>query len=259
MKVKLICIFLFTSLIGCLQKPDVPTLFLVGDSTMRNGQGDGSNGEWGWGDYLYQFFDTTRIHISNEALGGRSSRTYMSEGLWQAVKEKIKPGDFVIIEFGHNDDGNINDNHRARGTIKANNEDSVEIDNILTGKHEVVYSFGWYIRKYIREARALGATPMVCSLTPRNVWQGDTVVIRATDNYTQWTKEAAASEGAYFIDHNDLIATRYEALGKEYVTEKFFLTDHTHTNRAGAILNAEEIADGIRKLNIEPLVHYLKN
>ncbi|HEX8013700.1 MAG TPA: SGNH/GDSL hydrolase family protein, partial [Flavobacterium sp.] len=96
-----------------------PTVYTVGDSTVKNGRGDGSGGLWGWGDYIGQFLDTTKVRIENHALGGTSSRTFQDKGLWTAVLNKLKKGDYVLIQFGHNDDGPLNDTLRARGTIKG--------------------------------------------------------------------------------------------------------------------------------------------
>ena len=141
----------------------LPTLFLIGDSTVRNGQGDGGGGQWGWGEPVVEYFDAAKINVVNRAVGGLSSRTYLTGGHWDRVLAMLKPGDFVMMQFGHNDDGAINDNSRARGTIKGTGNESQEIDNILTKKHETVYSFGWYLRKFIADARAKGATPIVCS------------------------------------------------------------------------------------------------
>src|SRR5215475_9595382 len=62
--------------------PKLPTLYVVGDSTVRNGRGDGGNGQWGWGDVIGTYFDAGKINVVNRALGGRSSRTYITEGHW---------------------------------------------------------------------------------------------------------------------------------------------------------------------------------
>ena len=80
-----------------------PTVWLVGDSTVKTGNGKGADSLWGWRDFLYRQFDTMKISIKNYALGGRSSRTFISEGLWDKVLAKLKEGDYVIIQFGHND------------------------------------------------------------------------------------------------------------------------------------------------------------
>ena len=158
----------------------IPTLFVIGDSTVRNGRGDGANGQWGWGDEIAPFFDLTKINIINSALGGRSSRTYMTEGHWARVLSQLKPCDFVIMQFGHNDGGEINDTSRARGSLRGAGPETQEIDNLLTKQHEVVHSFGWYLRKYIADIKAKKATAIVCSLIPRKIWK-DTKIVRSHD------------------------------------------------------------------------------
>jgi len=134
----------------------VPTLYLIGDSTVRNGKGDGANGQWGWGEPLVEYFDSRKISVINSALGGRSSRTYITGGQWERVRSQLRNGDFVIIQFGHNDSSAINDDSRARGTIRGTGEESERIDNLLTHEPEVVHSFGWYMRRYVRETREKG-------------------------------------------------------------------------------------------------------
>ena len=139
--------------------PQKPTVYLVGDSTVKNGQGDGVGGLWGWGDFIGQFLDSTKVKVENHALGGTSSRTFQALGLWDTVNPKLQKGDYVLIQFGHNDDGPVNDTIRARGTIKGIGNESVEIDNMITGVHETVYSYGWYLRNIVSEVKAKGATP----------------------------------------------------------------------------------------------------
>lgn len=226
-------------------RKEKPVLYLIGDSTVKNGSGKGSDGLWGWGDFLVEHFDTTKIKIENRARGGRSSRTYQTEGLWDEVLKKLKPGDYVIMQFGHNDGGPLNDTLRARGTIRGNGEETEEIDNLITKKHEVVHSYGWYMRKYIRDTKAKGAIPIVCSLVARNIFK-DGKVVRATETYTKWAKAAAEAEGAVFIDLNDKVATRYEELGARVVKSTLFQQDHTHTNAAGARINAALVTEAIQ-------------
>jgi rhamnogalacturonan acetylesterase len=239
------------------EKKVKPTLFIIGDSTVKNGSGKGDGGLWGWGDFMFQRLDTSRITIKNFALGGRSSRTFISEGLWDKVLKLVKPGDFVIMQFGHNDGGAINDNSRARGTIKGTGEETEEIDNILTKKHEIVHSYGWYMKKYISDTKVKGATPIVCSPIPRNDWK-EGKVLRASGDYGKWAAESATAVGAFFIDLNELIATQYEKTGEKDVTAKYFLSEHTHTTREGAILNASIVADGIGSLKKCTLKKFLK-
>src|SRR5437867_12654193 len=99
-----------------------PTLFIIGDSTVKNGSGEGADGLWGWGSVIGPHFDATRIKIENRALGGRSSRTFLTEGLWAKVLADLKAGDFVLMQFGHNDGGPL-DSGRARASLKGNGDD----------------------------------------------------------------------------------------------------------------------------------------
>ena len=234
--------------------PALPTLFIVGDSTVRNGQGDGRNGQWGWGDLLAQYFDPAKINVVNWALGGRSSRTFISEGHWDKTLALMKTGDFVLIQFGHNDGGAVNDTSRARGSIKGTGDESQEIDNLITKKHEVVHTFGWYMRKYIADTRAKNATPIICSMIPRKIWK-DGRIQRNTLDYVGWAAEVVQQEKAPFINLNELIAERYDALGAEKV-EPLFGDEHTHTTRAGAELNAEEVMKGLQLLTPNPLAKF---
>ena len=85
--------------------PGKTSLYIIGDSTVKHGRGDGATGRWGWGDPIQQYFDTTKINIENHALGGTSSRSFRSKGLWDEVLRKLQPGDYVLMQFGHNDNG----------------------------------------------------------------------------------------------------------------------------------------------------------
>jgi rhamnogalacturonan acetylesterase len=249
-------LFLITSVSMNDNKPK-PTVYIIGDSTVKKGTSKGEGGLWGWGDFLYKQFDTTKISIKNYALGGRSSRTFFSEGLWDKVLSKLNSGDYVIMQFGHNDNSAVNDSLRARGTLKGIGNETEEIDNILTKKHEIVHTFGWYIQKYISDSKAKGAIPVVCSLVPRNNWENGKV-IRSSGNYAKWAKESAKKEKAFYIDLNQIIAEKYDALGEVTVSATFFLTDRTHTTEAGADLNATSVAEGIKSLKGCKLKNYLR-
>ncbi len=243
--------------IGWLNLPEpadsrLPSIVLIGDSTVRNGRGDGSNGEWGWGDYLGTHFDSAKINLVNRAIGGLSSRTFRTQGHWERALMLIRPGDIVVMQFGHNDAGPLNDTSRARGTIKGTGEATETIDNLLTKQSEVVHTYGWYLRQYIREARAAGATPIVCSPVPRKIWKEGRITRSTDDGYAAWARRVAAEEVVPFIDLNDLVATRYEQLGEAEVNG-LFADAHTHTSRAGAELNAAIVAAALRALPGDPL------
>ncbi|HSU31448.1 MAG TPA: GDSL-type esterase/lipase family protein [Bryobacteraceae bacterium] len=237
--------------------PDLPTLYIIGDSTVRNGQGDGRNGQWGWGDVVGKYFDASKINVVNWALGGRSSRTYITEGHWDKVVAALKPGDFVIMQFGHNDGGAVNDTSRARGSIRGIGNEAQEIDNLLTKKHEIVHTYGWYLRTYIADTRAKGATPIVCSMIPRKLWNNGKIV-RNADDYAGWAREVAKAEGAPFVDLNNIIAERYDSMAPEAVNP-LFGDPHTHTTREGAELNAESVVAGLKELKNDPVAPYLSS
>src|SRR5712664_691608 len=114
------------------QEKSLPTLFIIGDSTVKNP----SKGLQGWGDAIGSFFDQTKIKIDNRARGGRSSRTYVTEGLWDQVLAELKPGDFVLMQFGHNDGGPLTDG-RARASLKGNGDETRTVTNQPSGKVEV--------------------------------------------------------------------------------------------------------------------------
>jgi len=234
---------------------DKPTLFVIGDSTVKNGQGKGADDMWGWGDFIANYFDKDKIKIENRALGGTSSRTFQTRGLWDSVLVSIKPGDFVILQFGHNDGGQLDDTARARGTIKGIGDESKEIYNPILKKKEVVHTYGWYLRKFITDAAAKGAQTIVCSPIPRNIFK-EGKVIRSSDDYGLWAKEAAKAEGAYFIDLNKITSDKYDRSGDQVVAA-YFPKDHTHTNGAGAKVNAASVVEGLRDLKNCPLKAYL--
>jgi lysophospholipase L1-like esterase len=161
------------------------------------------------------------------------------------VLADIKPGDFVLMQFGHND-GSPLDDAKARASLKGNSDESRVVTNKVSGKVETVHTYGWYMRKYIADAKAKGATPIVLSLVPRKIWK-DGKVVRGTKDYALWAAESARVEGVPFVDLNDIVARHYEELGQEKVNG-LFADDHTHTNPEGAKLNAESVVEGLRAL-----------
>jgi lysophospholipase L1-like esterase len=237
--------------------PKLPSLFLIGDSTVRNGQGTGTGGQWGWGDFLAPYFNTNKINVVNRALGGASSRTFYRDQ-WPAVLALLKPGDFVIMQFGHNDGGGINDTNRARGTIKGVGDENQEITNLITHQEEIVHTFGWYEKSMIAETRAKGATPMVCSLIPRNNWK-DGRVLRNKNDYAGWAGEVAASEKTPFLDINNIIADEYDKLGQEKVKPLFIGGAGPHTSLVGAQTNAACVIGGLKGLKENPLAGYFSD
>jgi len=258
--VSLLSICLLSSFIS---RKDKPTFFLIGDSTVKNGQDDGqrkgATGLWGWGHYIWEYMDTSKIKVENDALGGTSSRTFRNNPkLWATVLLKIKAGDYLIMQFGTNDASPVVDSTRARGTIRGNGEETQEVDNYLTKQHEVVHSYGWYIRQFVIEAKAKGATVIVCPPVPKNSWTNGKVH-RNADSYGKWAAEAAQQSGAYYIDLNKLICDQYDAEGEEKVKATYYGTDATHTIEAGARVATANVIKGIRSIPELKLNDYLLN
>lgn len=236
-----------------LMQNEKPTLYIIGDSTVRNT----NRPQCGWGEKISDFIDTTQLSISNQAMAGRSTRTFIKEKRWEKVLSTIKKGDYLIMQFGHNE-GSRPDTNKAgyRGVLKGTGDETVELTWPDSSK-ETVHSYGWYLRKFVREAKAKGAVPVIASMIPRNEFK-DGKVKRADNDYGKWAKEVAASEDISFIDLNSITADKYDALGADKVKE-FFPGDHTHTNEAGATVNAASVAQGIGQLNNIGLKKYLLN
>lgn len=239
--------------------PDRPALFVAGDSTAAPSPKEGQEG---WGAPFAAYFDAAKIDVINAARGGRSSRTFITEGHWERLVAHIRRGDFVLIQFGHNDAGALNEEPpgstrplRARGTIPGVGEQTQAIDNVVTGRHEIVHSYGWYLRKMIADVRERGATPILLSLTLRNRWSDGRIECGSAD-YRRWTAQVAKSAGVQFIDLSRILADRYQTLGKEAV-QGFFSLDEVHTNESGAQLNAAAVVGALQALDGAPLASVL--
>lgn len=225
--------------------PEKTSIFMVGDSTVRNGWGNGAGGQWGWGDFIGDHMDADQYNFVNRAIGGFSSRTFVTGRHWVRALNMARPGDYVLIQFGHNDSGALNDKERARGTIKGIGEAEQKIDNLLTGEPETVHTYGWYLRKMIGEAFARGVTPILVTPVPRKIWdESGERIARPNDSYPQWARQVAEESGVRLIDLHELVADRYDELGPERVDD-FFADKHTHTSREGAKLNAQILASAL--------------
>ena len=234
--------------------PNLPTVFVVGDSTASNGARNG------WGDPLADYFDPAKINARNRALGGRSSRSFITEGHWGDVLKEMKAGDFVLIQWGQNDGGAL-DTGRARGSLPGLGEETKEVTMPATGEieppppgtHEVVHTFGWYMRKYVADIKAKGATPILMSLTAKDIWDNGKNR-HPYDKYPEWTAAVAKSENVAYMDFNTMMGEKFDKMGQEKVHPLF--TDTTHTKPEGADLNAAGVVAGLKSMN-SPLVNYL--
>ena len=233
-----------------------PRVFITGDSTVKNTDRD-STGMWGWGSQAWRIFDENKITAINCAQAGRSCRTYIREERWKRVYDSLMPGDFVLIQFGHNDIGEL---HRGkhRGEIPGTADTSCVSRVVLQSEayNEVVYSFGWYLKKMIDDCRQKGATPILVSLTPRNEWPDGQHIERRNDTYGKWYREVVAETGCEFVDLHNITADALDGIGREAAKE-YYCGDHTHTSLRGARLNAIGIAIGLWR-NGSELAKYLK-
>lgn len=240
--------------------PSLPTIYIVGDSTASyhpDPRHESYAAGQGWGVFFSAFFNPNKVNVVNAARGGRSSRTYITQGLWGKVEAKLKPNDIVFIQLGQNDVFPINDKTRARGTIRGIGPQTQVIHNMLTGKEETVHTYGWYLRQYIRGARAKGAIPIVFSLTPRDVWHDGKVEV-GVDNYRKWCYEVALQEHhTDFVDVSALIAEQYDELGKAKTFGLFHDDEPVHVNSPGAFMDASVIVSGLKGLADAPVNRYL--
>ncbi len=231
--------------------PSLPTIFIVGDSTARN------QADLGWGDHFAHYFDITRVNIANRARAGRSSRTFINEGSWDKVLAEMKPGDYVLLQMGHNDGGDLG-GAKPRGTLRGLGDETQDI-TLPDGHTETVHTYGWYMRKYMTDARAKHATPILLSVTIRNIWKPDASGaphIERDMGYDAEIRQLATEEHVAFVDMATVEADRLEALGPEK-TAALFPIDHTHTSSEGAERNAESVVIALRNAK-SPLIAYLK-
>lgn len=159
------------------------TVFMIGDSTMANKDTTGGKQERGWGMMLQQYFKSGVV-VDNHAVNGRSSKSFIDEGRWDAVLSKMKPGDYVIIQFGHNDEKPAADRHTDPGT-----------------------TFDANLRRFVLESRAKGGIPILCNaVVRRNFYrQVDSSVDDESLRNTTYEDEKVNSDtlidthGAYLI------------------------------------------------------------
>lgn len=238
-----------------------PVMFLVGNSTMRNGTlGNGNNGQWGWGYYFPKYFNAQKISVENQALGGMSTRTFYTD-LWPAVRQALKPGDWVIVSIGHNDNGEFFDQRRARAVIPGVDPDTMYVGfNQRTQRQDTVYSYGHYLRLYINDVRARGANPILMSLTPRDAYDEKTgLIIRKPQ--TEWAAYVAAVEGVPFVDLNELSGQKLDSYSP-WKEKYHFMGDHIHTSKFGAEMNARSAAEGLyysQNPALKPLQQMMQN
>ena len=174
------------------------TLYIIGDSTAATYAANLSP-RTGWAQVLQPFFNVDSVVVNNQAASGRSSKSFYTEGRWTTVTNTLKAGDYVMIQFAHNDEKT---DDTARYTIPAT-------------------TFKYYLSIYVNGARAKGAIPVFLSSIPRNNWSG-TGIQQAHKPYTDAMKELATSLSVPFIDMEAVTMTYLNSKGKTYSTDSVF-------------------------------------
>jgi len=224
-----------------------PTLFLIGDSTMANKENPDKNPEHGWGQVLPQFF-TTGIEIQNHAMNGRSSKSFRTEGRWDKVEKQLKKGDFVIIQFGHND---------------QKFKDSTKFTNPYT-------QYRANLERYVNEARAKGATPILMTSIVRRNFNENGVLIDTHKEYPLVVRMVANDLKVPFVDLQLLTEQMEISYGPEN-SKKLHLhfkegeepyyskakDDDTHLSKLGAETVAKLALKDLKSLKIG-LEKYIK-
>jgi len=234
-----LCIFtciLFSTLFTWAQ----PTIFLIGDSTMSNKKNSEINPERGWGQMLPQYF-LKEINIENHAKNGRSTKSFIDEGRWLDVKKNIKPGDYVFIQFGHNDS-------------KA--YDPTRYVNPLTGYRS-------NLQHFVLESRALGAMPVLFTSVARRNFNEDGVLVDTHGLYPLMVHQLANELDVMLIDLQLISEQLILAFGLED-SKKMYLhfapgehpyypdgkSDNTHFSAFGASLIAQKVVQDLAKMDV---------
>src|ERR1700722_6967731 len=198
------------------------SIFIIGDSTAayhNDRMNEGYAEAQGWGVFFYAFFDPDKVNVVNLSRGGRSTRTYLTEGLWDKAVAQFKPGDVVLLQLGQNDIFALND-------------------------------------QIARDTKATGAQPIVMSLTTRNVWKDGHVEV-GVNNYRETSWKIAQQEHVDFVDVSALVAEQYEKLGPEKTFVMFHTKEPVHLDIPGAFLNARVTVSGLKGLPDAPVSRYL--
>ncbi|WP_084625574.1 pectate lyase [Salinimicrobium xinjiangense] len=224
-----------------------PTLFLIGDSTMSDKEDPDKNPEHGWGQMLPELM-TSEINIQNHAVNGRSTRSFIAEGRWEKVKEQLKRGDYVFIQFGHNDQ-------------KAN--DPARYTNPFT-------QYRSNLEKFVRETREKGATPILFSSIVRRNFNENGVLVDTHGEYPLVVRMVAKDMDVPFIDMQLLTEQLEISYGPqdskqlhlhlepgEDAYEPRGVTDDTHLSKMGADLVARLALQEIARQDLE-LKKYIK-
>jgi len=251
-------LMLFILLPGMLQYASAITIHGIGDSTMAT-YDEATTDKRGWGMMFQQFFYSDSVTVNNRSKSGASSKSfYLEAGYWNTVKTQIKKGDYVFIQFAHNDEKN---NGLDGDTVRATTDSTADYRGTSAQG-----SFKVYLRVYINESRALGATPVLVTPMCRKYFSGSTItrigrhdlgekfgVGESDHNYDYvWAmKQVAAEMSVQLIDLTAATKRMYESYGIDACTALLFcVDDDTHPNALGGTLVARLCAQAMVAQNI---------
>ncbi|MEZ5426826.1 MAG: rhamnogalacturonan acetylesterase [Pyrinomonadaceae bacterium] len=207
---------------------DLPTVFLLGDSTVCDQPREPYAS---WGQMVTRFFRPT-VAIANHAESGESLRSSFGAKRLDKVLSLIKPGDYLLIQYGHNDEKEKGEGVGAMTTYKAS------------------------LKKFVEETRRKGGVPVLITPMHRRTFDGNEKITNSHGDYPEAVRQVAREEKVALIDLTDLSKDFYEALGRERSGAAFKEGDGTHHNNYGAYELAKMIAAEIKKQNL-PLAKFL--
>ncbi|MCW3807117.1 rhamnogalacturonan acetylesterase [Plebeiibacterium marinum] len=234
---RFIYIFICISLFGCTSQKNT-SIWLIGDSTMAWKKPSRAP-ESGWGEGL-KLFTNEQATIHNHAASGRSSLSFINEGRWQVVCDSLKRGDYVIIQFGHNDEKPDTARHtEPYGSFKAN------------------------LDRFIKESKAKGGTPIICSSIVRRQFNEDGSLKDTHGDYIVASKRVAEESMVPYVDMETLTRKLVTEMGPEKSKEIYNYTsrkqDSTHLNNKGAIEIARLFVDEINKQQLDLSSYFREN
>jgi DNA sulfur modification protein DndE len=222
-------------------------IYLIGDSTMANKPLE-DNPERGWGQMFHEFF-TDDVIIHNHAVNGRSTKSFIKQNRWQAVLDSLQPGDYVMIQFGHNDQ-KIQDSSRYAAPHGAYKEN---------------------LQRFVNESRAKGAQPILITPVARRNFDEQHLFVDTHGDYPDVVREVAREDSVLLIDVHQSSRELIISMGDES-SKGFFLwvapgqskrfpdgkQDNTHFNERGARAVAELVVQGLKLLDLPLAVHIKK-
>lgn len=228
----------------------LPTIWLAGDSTVKT-----PDPHCGWGQELGKYLDAKKVNLVNRAVGGRSSYTFTREGKFRDIVSQLQQGDWVMIQFGHNDVGSPGEASRFRGTLKGAGQETRSI-TMPDGSIEEVHTYGWYLREMARAAKAKGAFVILCSPIPHKNFDKQGQFVHDWAEYRATVEQVAKEENVAYLDLAHLIGTAYEKESQATV-EAFFSDARTHTNKSGADFNARCVIHGLKNFSEPKITEWL--